>query len=1198
MFLYNVTLQQPSAINCACIGNFSGTKQQEIIVARSSVLELISPNSATGKLNPQLALECFGIIRSMQPFRLTGSSKDYLVVGSDSGRIVILEYNPARNQFVKLHQETYGKSGCRRIVPGQFLATDPKGRAVMIAAVEKQKLVYILNRDSAANLTISSPLEAHKTATITHHIVGVDVGYENPIFAALEIDYSDSDQDPSGEAFENAEKMLTFYELDLGLNHVVRKWSEPVDPRANMLIAVPGGTDGPSGVLVCSENYITWRHQGAPAARVPIPRRPSAIQSSEAGDDRGVIIVTAVVHKLKKDFFVLVQTEDGDIFKLTMDYETSSEGAVGPVTNLKIKYFDTIPASTSLCILKTGYLFNASEFGNHYLYQIENLGDDDEEQMEYSSGDFDSEEDIAVPFTPRPLRNLQPVDEMESLSPLIDAQIHNLAGEESPQIYALCGRGAKSSFRILRHGLEVNEMVASELPGNPNAVWTVKTSARDEYDSYIVVSFVNETLVLSIGEVVDEVTDSGLLTSTTTLTVAQLGEDALVQIYPHGIRHIRSDKRISVWEAPHNKIIVKAVCNQRQVVIGLSGGEIVYFELDASGQLNEYQDRKELAASITALTLGPIPDGRIRTKFLSVGCSDNTVRVISLDPDSCLQMLSMQAVSAMPESLAIAHMQDTGTAAGTLYLNIGLQNGVLLRTTLDSVTGVLSDSRLRFLGTRPVRLFTIRLCGGDAVLALSSRGWLNYVYQGRQCLTPLSYEALEFGSGLCSEQCPEGVVAISANTLRVLTFEKLGSSFNQGIVPLKYTPRRFTLHQASKNFVIIESDYQTLCPSEKGEHMDQDDHELPPDQFGHLRGEAGKWASCIRLVNPFAGETLSLVDLDHNESALSVISCTFHGNQGTYIIVGTAKNLVLAPRSCSEAALRVYRVSHDGGELEFVHSTPVEDVPYALCQFQGRLLAGIGKCLRIYDMGKRKLLRKCENKQFPNVIVSIQTQGDRIVVADVQESCHYAVYQHQDNRIMIFADDILPRFMTSMVMVDYETVIGGDKFGNIFANRLSASISEEIDDDTTGNKLAFEKGVLNGAPYKLDHLAEFFVGETITSLTKTALVAGGREIVMYTTFLGRIGILVPFTSKEDIDFFQTMEMTLRQHQPPFLGRDHLSYRSFFQPCRAVIDGDLCEKYLHTSQLTPDQKSSIAEELERSVHEVAKKIEDMRTRVAF
>lgn len=77
----------------------------------------------------------------------------------------------------------------------------------MIAAMEKAKLVYILNRDAAANLTISSPLEAHKNAAIIHHIVGLDVGFENPMFAALEVEYTESDQDPTGEAFNKAEKV-------------------------------------------------------------------------------------------------------------------------------------------------------------------------------------------------------------------------------------------------------------------------------------------------------------------------------------------------------------------------------------------------------------------------------------------------------------------------------------------------------------------------------------------------------------------------------------------------------------------------------------------------------------------------------------------------------------------------------------------------------------------------------------------------------------------------------------------------------------------------------------------------------------------------------------------------------------------------------------------------------------------------------
>lgn len=56
-------------------------------------------------------------------------------------------------------------------------------------------------------------------------------------------------------------------------------------------------------------------------------------------------------------------------------------------------------------------------------------------------------------------------------------QIADLANEDTPQLYVACGRGPRSSLRVLRHGLEVTEMAVSELPGNPNAVWTVKTSA-------------------------------------------------------------------------------------------------------------------------------------------------------------------------------------------------------------------------------------------------------------------------------------------------------------------------------------------------------------------------------------------------------------------------------------------------------------------------------------------------------------------------------------------------------------------------------------------------------------------------------------------------------------------------------------------------------------------------------------------------
>lgn len=89
----------------------------------------------------------------------------------------------------------------------------------------------------------------------------------------------------------------------------------------------------------------------------------------------------------------------------------------------------------------------------------------------------------------------------------------------------------------------------------------------DPYHAHIIVSFTNATLVLSIGETVEEVTDSGFLGTTPTLGCALIGDDSLLQVYPSGIRHIRSDRRINEWRAPPKRPIQKCTMNRRQVLL-------------------------------------------------------------------------------------------------------------------------------------------------------------------------------------------------------------------------------------------------------------------------------------------------------------------------------------------------------------------------------------------------------------------------------------------------------------------------------------------------------------------------------------------------------------------------------------------------------------------------------------------------------
>lgn len=135
----------------------------------------------------------------------------------------------------------------------------------------------------------------------------------------------------------------------------MRKYAEPLADPGNLLIAVPGGNDGPSGVIVCCENYLVYKNLGdQPDIKCPIPRRRNELDDA----DRTMMIIATATHKTKNMYFFLVQTENGDVFKVTLETDEDL------VTEMKLKYFDTVPPANSMCILKSGFLFVAAEFGN------------------------------------------------------------------------------------------------------------------------------------------------------------------------------------------------------------------------------------------------------------------------------------------------------------------------------------------------------------------------------------------------------------------------------------------------------------------------------------------------------------------------------------------------------------------------------------------------------------------------------------------------------------------------------------------------------------------------------------------------------------------------------------------------------------------------------------------------------------------
>ena len=151
-----------------------------------------------------------------------------------------------------------------------------------------------------------------------------------------------------------------------------------------------------------------------------------------------------------------------------------------------------------------------------------------------------------------------------------------------------------------------------------------------------------------------------------------------------------------------------------------------------------------------------------------------------------------------------------------------------------------------------------------------------------------------------------------------------------------------------------------------------------------------------------------------------------------------------------------------------------------------------------------------------------------------------------------FCDDVIPRWITSTVLLDHHTIVALDKFQNIFICRVPFNIDEEGEDDHAIYKFRWETGYMNGALNKLQEITSFFIGDLGTTICKASLMVTSNEVILYATSMGSIGVLYPFETKEDVDFFLHLEMYLRIQSQPLSGREHIMFRSFYAPTKSII----------------------------------------------
>lgn len=1177
MNLYSLTLKESGSISHIAGGSFLNAKSQDLaLVKASQVLELWTLDLNTEKLRMVSKIDTFSQIRNITAYRTVGSAIDSLVISSDSGCLTVIQFHE-ENETVKhkvIIQEIISKTGCRRVALGSYIAKDPKGRALMLAAIERSKTVFLTQvKEKDGVFSLSSPLEANQMNTICFDLVDIDVEYDNPLFVALEAEYGDIDDKDSTVSTGVVTKQLIFYQVDLGLNHVVKANSVDVDQSANMLLEFPSPNKHSVIVVAAADKFIAYNIKGEIVAEQMFPQRID--QTSNA-----LRIVNKCIYKRKNYLLYLVQNSKGDIFKV--EYANQK---------ILINYLFSCPALTGLSIFKTGFIFLACSSADHSLYSIKHLDP-------VAGSSFDN---YYIPVGVQAYDGLIEVQTFGNMSGLVDLKYNDLLADEIGQFYCLTSSSDGSSLRVLKKATSAKELAKSGLPVNTKKLWALNriNDSVESSSAYILLSADNRSFLLKAGDKIEEETENvGFLLDKETLNCMQLIYKSEVvgygQVTAYEVRVIKEGKKILDWKSDH--IISNATHSGQNLMLTLASRELMLFKQ----KFNSLEEISRIVLDAEALCILVI--GNDESALGAVGFADQSIKIYSLSRDNPLMRLTLLSVNAMPTSMVSINNQ----------MMVGLQNGFICRYETDSLTGAVSEGKLYNLGDQ--NKVTLLKAGDDVII----RGRKTLFYSNNNSQYELTHsnlssdddgiKAVTVLKNKANESCL--VMITDNNQLRICQIEKKADGFVERKIGLDYMGRQIIIHPEFLNLIVLQSQNRTYNRTNLllkfNEMVQSNDYLKTPDVNSMINldlldfdAKNTDWVSKIVMINPITFKVVDEIDFtnSNNKHVVKMQLMNFKEFEGdTFLIVSIVENHDLLSNSCSSSYVNIYGFDKENKKFEFINSTKLDAICHSMFSFKGRVLLGVGNYIRLYDLGKKQLLKKCEYKKKYKLINNIRVVNNRIFITDAVDSVHMIRYNDKENQFQEISDDILPRYITALEIIDFHTVAVADKFGSFTVLRLPQNAEDEYSEDFASYKFRWESGYLNGAPSKFTQLCQYYYINVITSIQKVNMYWSQSDVILLGDIEGRIIALLPFEYKSQLDFFNHLEMYLRINGKGFefnTERDHLMFRSYYAASKGVIDGDLCTQY---TGMPRNKREFVSASLEIPHEGIVRRLEEVKEKL--
>nr|XP_011467138.1 PREDICTED: pre-mRNA-splicing factor prp12 [Fragaria vesca subsp. vesca] len=314
------------------------------------------------------------------------------------------------------------------------------------------------------------------------------------------------------------------------------------------------------------------------------------------------------------------------------------------------------------------------------------------------------------------------ISPIQTIAPVLDMSVVDYHDEKHDQMFACCGVAPEGSLRIIRSGITVEKLLrTAPIYQGITGTWTLRMKMTDTYHSFLVLSFVEETRVLSVGLSFTDVTDSvGFQPDVSTLACGVVNDGMLVQIHKSAVRlclptqSAQSDgvplpspvctswfpenMSISLGAVGHNLIVVSSSNPCFIFILGVRMYSVHHYEIYEMQHLRLQNElscisipqncyEKKVTGFPNSLvdesSVPAPPFGVDISNIFVIGTHKPSVEILSLAPSEGLRVLASGAISltnTLGTAISGCIPQDVRLVlVDRLYVLSGLRNGMLLR---------------------------------------------------------------------------------------------------------------------------------------------------------------------------------------------------------------------------------------------------------------------------------------------------------------------------------------------------------------------------------------------------------------------------------------------------------------------------------------------------------------------------------------